>query len=50
MKGNFGVKRVAKLGQRGSRKLKNLGSSINYDGSSVMSRGVSRDRDLIVLQ
>lgn len=44
------MKRVAKLGQRGSHELKNLGSSINYDGSSVMSRSVSRDRDLIVHQ
>ena len=41
-------KKVPKLGGKGSRELKNLISTINYDVGASSSRGNSRDKGLLV--
>ncbi len=47
---HLGVKKGTRTGLRLSRELKNLSSSINYEGTSVSKRGVSRDRVVTVYQ
>jgi hypothetical protein len=48
--GNQGNKKGPQPGQRLSRELKNLCSSINYEGSSVSQRSASRERALVTHQ
>ena len=47
---NQGEKKGTRTRQRLSRELKNLCSSINYEGSSISKRSVSRERDVAVHQ
>ena len=47
---NLGVKKGIRTGPRLSRELKNLSSSINYEGNSASKRSVFRDGVVIVYQ
>jgi hypothetical protein len=47
---HLGVKKGTRIGPRLSRELKNLSSSINYEGNSASKRSVSRDRVVTVYQ
>ena len=47
---HMGVKKGTHTGPRLSRELKNLSSSINYEGNSAAKRSVSRDRVVTVYQ
>jgi hypothetical protein len=47
---HLGVKKGTRTGPRLSRELKNLSSSINYEGNSAAKRSVSRDRVVTVYQ
>ena len=41
-------RKMSKSGEKGSRELKNLISTINYDARAITSRGISREKGLLV--